>query len=347
MLAINGSEGIGTGYNTKIPAHKPEDVIALIRGRLTGQLDSLDGHALDPWWAGFKGHITRVDQQKWVTHGVYEIDEEKQQIHITELPVGLWTKHYKEDLDAMCASDEAMAKSGLRNFEENYNDIDVRFTLHVTDDIIDMAQRDPAKFEKQFGLTSSWNTTNMICFDEHMNIVRYDTVGDMIEAFFGVRYEAYEERKRVQLEQLEKERIEIDARRRFLQAILNDELTLIKQTDEKIVEQLQSLELPPLSDPEKVGQVEGYEYLLRMRIDRVKASAIADLEQQYAEHTAMAEELRSKSAADLWLADLDQFEAAWKAMAANRQASAAAIAAGGSAAGGKKGAKKMRVVVRR
>ena len=347
MLAINGSEGIGTGYNTKIPAHKPEDVIALIRGRLTGQLDSLEGHALDPWWAGFKGRLTRVDQQKWLTHGVYEIDEEKQQIHITELPVGVWTKSYKEDLDAMCASDEAMAKSGLRNFEENYNDVDVRFTLHVSDDVIDLAQRDPAKFEKQFGLTSSWNTTNMICFDENMNIVRYDTIGDLIEAFFGVRYAAYEERKRVQLDQLEKERVEIDARRRFLQAILNDELTLVKQTDEQIVEQLQKLELPALSDPEKVGQVEGYEYLLRMRIDRVKASAIQELERQYAEHTAMAEDLRSKSAADLWLNDLDLFEEAWRQMLAKREATAAAIAAGGSAGAGPKKGKKVRVLVRK
>jgi hypothetical protein len=169
-----------------------------------------------------------------------------------------------------------------------------------------------------------------------MNIVRYDTVGDMIESFFGIRYAAYEERKRVQLEQLEKERVEIDARRRFLQAILNDELTLMKQTDEQIVEQLQALDLPALSDAEKVGQVEGYEYLLRMRIDRVKASAVLDLDRQYIEHTTTAEELRSKSAADLRMADLDQFEGAWKAMAAQREATAAAVAAGGSAVPSKK-----------
>ncbi len=346
LLAINGSLGIGTGFSTYVPAHKPEDVIALLRCRLNGQVESLAGHALDPWWAGFKGRMTRVDTHKWLTHGCYEIDEEAMTITISELPVGVWSKDYKEDLDKMCATDEAIAASGLRNYDSLYNDVDVKFVLYVTDEVIDMAQRNPTAFEKLYGLTSSWSTTNMNCFDENMNIVRYETVGDMIEAFFNVRLAAYDDRKRVQLEELEKERVEIDAKRKFLLAVIEDRIKLVRQTDAFIVEQLKGLELPPLSDPEKPDQIEAYDYLMRLRIDRVKAAAIAELERLYAEHTATMEELRGKTAGELWEEDLDAFEEAWNKMVVAREAETADMKADGAAAAAK-GKKKAAAKTRR
>ena len=61
LLAINGSVGIGTGYSTDIPPYKPDDIVTLIRHRLQGTIDTLEGRPLDPWWWGFKGKTVRVD----------------------------------------------------------------------------------------------------------------------------------------------------------------------------------------------------------------------------------------------------------------------------------------------
>ena len=43
LLAINGCVGIGTGFSTDIPPHNPEEVIALMRERLAGTRESLEG----------------------------------------------------------------------------------------------------------------------------------------------------------------------------------------------------------------------------------------------------------------------------------------------------------------
>jgi DNA topoisomerase-2 len=330
MLAINGSLGIGTGFSTYIPPHNPKDIVALMRARLNGGLPTLAGRALDPWWWGFRGQVARTDAHTWVTMGTYTMDDTKQTVTITELPVGVWTKEYKEMLDKMCATDEAIRDSGLKNFDDLYNDVDVCFVLYLTEDAFDMARDTPMLFMKKFGLTSSWKTSNMVCFepvtgadaggDKKMNIVKYSTVGDMLEAFYMQRIGKYVARKEAQLKALEEQHVEIDARRRFLMAVIDDRMTLIKQTDESIVEQMKREKLPPLSAPDAPDTIEAYEYLMRMRIDRVKAKAIEDMKKHLDDILEDIAELKAKTANDLWEEDLDEFEGAWEKMIAARQA---------------------------
>ncbi len=74
---------------------------------------------------------------------------------------------------------------------------------------------------------------------------------------------------------------------------------------------------------------------MRLRIDRVKASAIAELERLYQEHTATMEELRSKTAGELWEEDLDAFEEAWRKMVVMREAETADMKADACGAGAK------------
>jgi len=99
LIAINGSVGIGTGYSTNIPPHNPTDIVTLLRHRLNGQIPTLENRPLDPWWWGFKGKTSRFDENTWITKGIYEFDDDKKTITITQLPVGTWTKDYKAFLD--------------------------------------------------------------------------------------------------------------------------------------------------------------------------------------------------------------------------------------------------------
>ncbi len=340
MLAINGSVGIGTGFSTFIPPHNPKDIVALLRARLNGGLPTLANRPLDPWWWGFKGQVVRTDDNTWVTNGIYECDDAKNTVTITELPVGVWTKNYKEILDKMCATDEASKASGLKNFDDLYNDVDVKFVLYLTEDAYDDAKDHPAQFAKKFGLTSSWKTTNMVAFDTGMNIVKYRTVGDMLETFYMERIGKYVARKESQLQALEVQRVEIDARRRFLMAVIEDRMTLIKQTDEAIVEQMKREKLPPLSAPETPDSIDAYEYLMRMRIDRVKAKAIEDMKKQLDDILEEIETLKAKTANDIWEEDLQEFELAWEQMIKARVAAREGKPLSG--AGGKRAVKIIR-----
>jgi len=326
LLMMNGAVGIGTGYSTDIPPYKPDEIISLIQHRLNGGLDSLEGRALDPWWFGFTGKVMRIDDVTWATKGTYQLDEDKKTVTITELPVGTWTKDYKVFLDGLLTK-EGGNEFGLKNFDDLYNDVDVKFVLYFKDDGFDELEHNLEQFEKNFKLISTWKTTNMCCFvpradgdtnsetgsdsGEGFVIKKFATVGDILEKFVQLRLPAYETRRVRMLEILVKEMRELDAKKAFLQAILDGRLELMRKTDEEIVSGLKTCGIPALSDPEAVDNVSGYDYVLRMRIDRVKASAVTELEEEVAKKKIEVTYLEKQTPAAMWLADLSEFEAAW------------------------------------
>jgi len=344
LLAINGSVGIGTGYSTDIPPHKPDDIICLLRHRLEGSMASLSGHPLDPWWFGFKGTTYRVDEQTWATKGTYEFDDEKKTVTITELPAGTWTKDYKAFLDVLLDAEEKKSKEakkeakkaetasnrsskddvepcGLKGFDDLYNDVDVRFILYFTEEGYDTLKDNIDKFEKQFKLISSWKTTNMTCFDTNFNIVKYKTIGDIMEAFVEKRLPMYEARRMKMLETLGAQMRELDAKRRFIQAIIDDKLVLQKKSDEEIVAGLKACDIPALSNLEKPDEYDSYDYVLRMRMDRVKQSAVVELDGQWEEKHTEKERLDAETGSSLWLTDLEAFRLAWVQYSQERIAS--------------------------
>jgi len=348
LLAINGSVGIGTGYSTDIPPHKPDDIICLLRHRLEGSMESLAGHPLDPWWFGFKGTTHRADEMTWITKGMYTMDDDKKSVTITELPAGTWTKDYKAFLDGLLEVEEKKSKDakkeakkaetgsttsakgevepcGLKGFDDLYNDVDVRFVLYFTEEGYDALKDNIDKFEKQFKLTSSWKTTNMTCFDTEFNIVKYKTVGDILEAFVEKRLPMYEARRKNMLEVLESQMRELDAKRRFIQAIIDDRLVLQKKSDEEIVAGLKACEIPALSNLEKPDEYDSYDYVLRMRMDRVKQSAVIELDGQWEEKRAEKERVEAETGSSLWLADLEAFRLAWVQYSLERVASSVSV----------------------
>jgi DNA topoisomerase-2 len=349
LLAINGSVGIGTGYSTNIPPHKPDDIVCLLRHRLEGSMDSLAGHPLDPWWFGFKGTTHRQDEQTWITKGVYTLDDEKKTATITELPTGTWTKDYKAFLDQLLDVEEKKSKDakqaakkaetashssskddvepcGLKGFDDLYNDVDVRFVLYFTEEGYDAIKENTDKFEKQFKLTSSWKTTNMTCFDTDFNIVKYKTVGDILETFVQKRLPMYEARRLKMLEVLAGQMRELDAKRRFIQALLDERLVLQKKSDEEIVAQLKACDIPALSNLENPDEYDSYDYVLRMRMDRVKQSAVIELDGQLEEKRTEKERLEAETGSSMWLADLEAFRLGWVQYSAERVASSVSIA---------------------
>lgn len=366
MIAVNGVVGIGTGYSTDIPPYKPDDMICLLRHRLLGNIETLGGRPLDPWWFGFRGRVLRKDDQTWLTKGLYELDDTKRTVTVTELPVGMWTKDYKAFLDELCESDEKLQKEakkevkkaetasqastgsrsgagkepkepcGLKGFDDLYNDVDVRFVLYFTEEGYDAIKEDVAGFEKRFKLTTSWKTTNMTCFDTEFRLVKYPTVGDMMEAFVEKRLPMYEARRQQQMEVLKRQMVELDAKRRFIQAILDERLVIQKRSDEEIVLQLKECEIPPLSNLEKPDEYDSYDFVLRMRIDRLKQSAVIELDEAIGVKQGEIEHLESQTGSSLWLADLAELDEAWKKYSEARIAESVAVASGEAGAGKKK-----------
>ena len=315
MLLINGCVGIGTGFSTDVPPHDPMDIVNLLKERLDNRRNTLQNIALRPYWLGFKGAVQRSDNGVWVTKGVYTFDDTKKMVSITELPVGSWTNDYKEFLEEMCnINDKETNKPVLKNYEDLYNHIDIRFDLYLDPDYYDEVKDNTFEFEKRFKLTNTWRTSNMVAFTSDYKIKKYECVGDIIEDFYVERIRKYEERRNKEIERLKNEALEADAKARFLRGVLNDTIDLRRKKDEEIVSIMKKHDLPPLSDVKQIDNVDSYDYLLRLRIDRVKASAIEDAEKAVMKAYELVKELEGTTASQIWLRELGEFELAWNHM---------------------------------
>ena len=319
MLLINGCIGIGTGFSTDIPPHDPSEVINLLKERLSGARSTLENIALRPWWLGFKGPIQRSENGVWFTKGLYTFDDAKKMVVINELPIGTWTHDYKEILEDLCTNnDKESGKPLLKNYEDLYNHVDIRFDLYLDTDYYDDAKENPVEFEKKFKLTSTWRTSNMVAFTHDMQIKKYGCVGDIMEEFYVQRLIKYEERRCAEIESLKHDALEADAKARFLTGVLNDTIDLRRKTDTDIVDIMKKHTLPPLTNMGAPDDVDSYEYLLRLRIDRVKASAIEDALKAVMKATELLQSLEKTTASTLWQHDLDEFVVAWESMKSDR-----------------------------
>jgi len=344
MLVVNGSVGIGTGFSTDIPPHNPREVVGLLKNRVTGETDTLASKTLNPWWVGFKGAVEKKDDKLWITHGVYEWQDATCSVKITELPVGTWTKDYKAFLDTMIqgggpdvkaeekavkkvkkgddassASEERKrkAKSVLKSFDDLYNDVDVNFVLYLDSDYYKKAKESVGEFEKLFHLVTSWKTTNMCCFDPKMNIVKYETIGDIMETFYTHRMGAYERRRAHQIAELKDDIEELEAKYHFIKAIVEGRLKIMNEEDSTVLGGLRALNLPPRSDRKAPETLGAYEYLLRMRVDRIKKASISETEREVMAAKKRLAALEATTAAALWLKELDEFLEAWNVAEAN------------------------------
>ncbi len=344
LLAINGCVGIGTGFSTKIPPHNPREVVHHLRQRLEGNVDTLAGQVLNPWWIGFKGRVEKKDDKQWITHGLYDWQDDKCAVRITELPIGTWTKDYKAFLDTMMlgegpdvkaeekAAKKAAKKAGddksstssekrkaklrsvLKGFEDLYNDVDVNFVLYLDPEYYKKARADPADFEKLFRLTSTCNTTNMCGFNTKMQITKYATIGDILEEFYVDRHMMYEARRQHQIRALKDLIEELHAKWLFVRAIVDGRLKIVNQEDEIVLAGLLDLKLPPRSDRENPKTLGAYEYLMRMRVDRIKKKSVDEAEEDLAKARQKLTELEATSATAMWSRELDDFLEGWNGM---------------------------------
>jgi DNA topoisomerase-2 len=380
LLLVNGATGIGTGFSTSVPPYNPVDLVGALKWRLNGGVADLSAVELTPWWYGFKGKVLPgSDSKTWITKGLYEFkDHDACTVRITELPVGVWTQDYKDFLEQMLADQEAAlaewkkphetdskgrvkSKKGsrkvgsaaagdpkpvvmLKGYTANYNDVDVDFTLELDPDYYPEAQAYLTEFEAKFKLTSSFKTTNMVAFNSERKITRYDTPGQILEEFYGVRLAGYASRKAHELERMAREIVELEAQLTFVRAVVERRLTVANAPDDELLAGLEALGLPKLSDGEGLR---GYEYLLRMRIDKLKAAAVTELTAAVAAAKAARDALEATTVESLWLADLAEFEAAWGTYSKWRDAATTEAAAAGGVETKKKrkiGAKKTATV---
>jgi DNA topoisomerase-2 len=182
MLLINGCRGIGTGYSTYIPQFNPAEIKSLLVSWLNSK-GTLDGN-LTPYYKGFKGTITPDAKGDYIVKGVWKVD--KNEMTITELPVGTWTSDFREWLDKL-VSDGAI---------KDYSDTSTDTEVHIKVKLAQTAE----PVEKL--LVDKLKLTNMHAFNSKCVIHKYDSPNEILKEFADVRLNLYSKRREYLLKTL-------------------------------------------------------------------------------------------------------------------------------------------------
>lgn len=309
MVLVNGMIGIGTGFSTSVPQFNPKDCVKNIKRKLNDK----PYLAMKPYYQGFQGEIEKVDPKHFLTHGKYTIDDDK--IHITELPIGMWTDNYKLFVESEIVKEDPW----ILDYENHSTDISVNFTIKVSDEtIFDHQYKKGKSLEDKLKLTSKLSLTNLHLYTSQGAIRKYDTIYQIMDEHFNVRYNMYEQRKEYQLNVLSQEIKLLEAKMRFIQCVMDETIIVYKQTKQSIVDSLKANQFPfyennVISDYNEKKKVSTeYNYLLNLSVYSFTVEKINELETQIKEKKSEYATLEATEIKDMWIQELDEFESQYK-----------------------------------
>lgn len=321
MILVNGGKGIGTGFSYEGLSYKVESIIKYCKNKLKKGNKIVK---IEPYYEGFKGKIIKLDKlgNKYLFKGTYEVIS-YDTIRITELPIGTWTTSYKAFLEKLMEDKNSKGKKKkviVKSYKDSCTDTTIDFTvkLHMgvlpnliskkVDDNIDM-------IEKTFGLTTTKSTTNMYLFDEDQKLRKYDTVYDIIEKYFPVRYKTYELRKKYMIEQIEKQVKIISNKAKFIHEQIIEPPTLIlrKKKKQEVIEMLKQKNYDMIDNDDE------YKYLRSMPIDSVEEENFEKLLKQKNEKEHELEIIKKTTIEEMWMNELDILSIEYKKYQKDRE----------------------------
>lgn len=321
MILVNGAEGIGTGWSSKVANYDPRLIIANIRRMIKGEVLE----EMHPFFSGFVGEIIPDGDGKYLVKGVIERTNETTLV-ISELPVKKWTQDYKEFLEKKLVSEKAGQAPEIRDFQENHTDTTVSFKITADKDLIDEWEATPkGGLYAKFSLAGSLSTSNMHLYDTEQRIIKYEKPEDILKVFFDLRLEFYARRKDLLVKKLRREQRMLSNKARFVEEVCSGELVVSNRKKAELLADLQrrGYDLFDKADGnEETTEDEtdeesslatlskGYEYLLGMKIWSLTYEKAQELRKQLAERTAELKDLEGTAPSQIWLNDLDAIEVA-------------------------------------
>jgi DNA topoisomerase II len=322
MVLVNGSKGIGTGFSTEILCYNPKNIIAYLKNKLCGvspphatnhlstsyQPDKIE---FLPYYEGFTGEIEKITDTKFLFKGKYEkMDTDK--IKVTELPVGYWTEDFKELLNEL-QNDSDKDKDGkkvasiVKDVFENYTDTTVEFIISFSKgklQELESVKCDNGSngLEKLLKLYSTSSTTNMNLFTSEDKLKKYDSVEEIIDDYFDIRLEYYEDRKDFMIESLEKELIILSNKAKYIQELLDGTIDLRKKKKQEIIDMIKDKEYDAIESDEE------FKYLVKMPMDSVSEENVEKLLKEHHAKQDELERIKETTIETMWLSELDILE---------------------------------------
>jgi len=297
---VNGVTGIGTGFSTDIPSYNPIQIVHYLRNKLQGLPPTAE--TFTPYYEGFKGTVTKVQDNKYLIKGVY-VKTGEDKIRITELPIGTWTMPYLVYLDELV--DGGVDKAG-KKLPPVLKDV-VNLSTEVAVDITvqfpkgKLATLSQGDIEGLLKLTTTVSTTNMHLFDAECRLHKYLTIEEIIDDFFVTRMKTYQKRKEALICAMDKLLVRLSNRARYILETLSGDVDLRKKTGQQVLELLTGRGFIQLDGD--------YSYLIKMPMDSVTEENVAKILKEKADTENELAVLKATTLEQIWMKELDVFEA--------------------------------------
>ena len=304
MVLVNGSKGIGTGFSTDIMCYNPLQIIEYLQNKLLFIEDDIE---FIPYYEGFKGHISKISDEKFLIKGLYEtVGVDK--IKVTELPVGYWTEDFKELLESLI--DPGVDKEGkkiaaiIKDYDDMSKDTNVDFTITFMKGKLEELEASKSAdygcngVEKLLKLYTTNTTTNMHLFDASDTLHKYEKVSEIIDDYYEVRLKLYETRKAYLIDALEKDLVLLYNKAKYIQENLDGTIDLRKKKKEQVVIMLAEKGYAKIDDDE-------YKYLIKMPMDSVTEENVDKLLKDKSSKETELNIIKNTTVHKMWKSELD------------------------------------------
>lgn len=300
MILVNGSKGIGTGFSTDIMCYNPLEIITILKNKL--KKDDENCKDLLPYYKGFKGIISKIEKGKFLIKGCYN-RLEKDNVKITELPIGSWTDDYKKYLEDLLEN----KKAGIKDYNDLSTDKTVDISIQFQKGVLDQLEQTIHDngingIEKLLKLTTTNSSNNMHMFDANEKLKLYKNAKDIIDDYYPVRLSYYQKRKDFIIEAIKKEMIYLSNRVKYIQENLDNTIDLRNKKKEEISRILKEKEYDIIDDDKD------YKYLVKMPMDSVCSENIERLNSLHKNKKEELAKIENQTIEDSWLEDLDNLE---------------------------------------
>jgi DNA topoisomerase-2 len=319
MILVNGTVGIGTGFSSSVLSYNLIEIIQYLQNKLTGKTDNIK---LFPYYEGFTGTIQEIQQKevtKYLIKGKYEklgVDT----IRVTELPIGFWTADFLTLIDTLRAdknSEGVKITPIVKDLIKNHTDTTIDFTITFTNNKLNELEQTILEhncngLEKLLQLYTTVSTTNMYLFDHNDKLTKYESVEEIIEDYYFIRIQYYEDRKIHKIDSIEKVCKILSNKVKYIEEQLNNTIDLRKKSKAEISKMLVDKYYDVIDDDLS------FSYLVRMEQIDVCQENVNSLLKSYKEKEEELNYAKTTTIEQMWLLELETLKNQYEGYILNR-----------------------------
>lgn len=299
VILINGSQGIGTGFASKVLSYNPKD----IKSDIINILKNKKRKPLIPWYNGFTGDITNGENpNQWSIRGKLEVNEENikgkttrktndktYSVKITELPIGYYLDDIKSTLNKL------KAKGIVKDYDDNSTEESFNIDVLLQRDDNSLTESSIEKLYDTFKLVSK-DTENLTLWNTNEKLQVFNNASHIVEYFTNFRLIKYEDRRLALINQVQTEINDLSEKIRFITFYLKN-YKLFRNTGKTELYDL--LTKNNFINPDT---------LLAMSINNLTLDAITRLELNLVNKNTYLDSLKITDAKSMYLKELEELK---------------------------------------